>query len=108
MQSWREVQRLYVKKYMVECDEQVQLQCNQINTMLQLAGNPMFSSDMRYQTPSILDLGAKKSDIPTIQAYQDHTYFPKVFKLGETQISQLSINRKELSMIYHRLRSWEP
>jgi hypothetical protein len=34
MQRWRETQRLYVKKYMVEFDEQVQVQCNQINTML--------------------------------------------------------------------------
>jgi hypothetical protein len=44
----------------------------------------MFTSELRYQTPIILDIKTNKSVIPTIQAYQDHTYFPKVFKLGET------------------------
>jgi hypothetical protein len=52
--------------------------------MLQSAGNPKFSSDLQYQTPTILDLGTNKSVIPTIQAYQDHTYFPKIWKLGKT------------------------
>jgi hypothetical protein len=84
MQRWKDVQKLYVKKYMVELDEQEQLQCNNINTMLKSAGNPMFLSELRYQTPIILDLGANKSIIPTIQAYQNHTHFPKVFRLGET------------------------
>jgi hypothetical protein len=69
---------------MVKLDKQDQLQCNNINTMLKSAGNPMFSSELRYQTPIILDLGPNKSIIPTIQAYQDHTYFPKVFRLGES------------------------
>ena len=69
---------------MVEIEEQVQSQCTSINTLLQSAGNPMFSVDLCYQTPIILDLGGNKSLIPAIQAYQDHTYFPKIFKLGET------------------------
>jgi hypothetical protein len=72
------------KKYMVEIDEQEQLHCNHINKMLQSAGNPMFSSDMRYQTPIILDLGTNKSITLTLQAYQVHTYFPKILKLGKT------------------------
>jgi hypothetical protein len=55
-----------------------------MNTMLQSAGNPRFSSDVIYQTPIILDLGTKKSVIPTVQAFQDHTYFPKVLRLGKT------------------------
>ena len=69
---------------MVEIEEQVQQQCNRINTLLQSAGNPMFYFDLCYQTPIILDLGTNKTLIPAIQAYQDHTYFPKIFKLGET------------------------
>ena len=48
---------------MVEFDEQEQIQCNQINTMLQSAGNPMFSSELRYQTLIILDLGTPNVDI---------------------------------------------
>jgi hypothetical protein len=62
----KDTQKLYVKKYMVEFDEQEQLQCNYINTMLQSTGNPKFSSDLQYQTPIILDLGTNKSIIPTI------------------------------------------
>ena len=46
----------------------------------------MFSMDLSYQTPIILDLGAKKSIIPAIQANQDHTYFPKIFQLGTTHV----------------------
>jgi hypothetical protein len=78
MQRWRDTKKHYLKKYMVEFDEKEQLQCNQINTMLLSAGNPMFSSDLQYQTPIILDLGTNKSVIPTVQAFQNHTYFPKV------------------------------
>ena len=55
-----------------------------MNTMLQSAGHPRFSSDVIYQTPIILDLGTNKSVIPTVQAFQDHTYFPKVLRLGKT------------------------
>ena len=84
MQRWRDTTKHYVKKYMVEFDEQEQRQCDQINTMLQSAGNPRFSSDLKYQTPIILDLGTNKSVIPTVQAFQDHTYFPKVLRLGMT------------------------
>ena len=71
---------------MVEIGEQTQNQCTSINTWLQSAGNPMFSMDLTYQTPIILDLGANKSLIPAIQAYQDHTYFPKTFQLGTTHV----------------------
>ena len=71
---------------MVEIEEQAQRQCTSINTWLQSAGNPMFSVDLCYQTPIILDLGANKPQTPVIQAYQDHTYFPKIFKLGETHL----------------------
>ena len=42
--------------------------------------------DLSYQTPIILDLGANKSLIPAIQAYQDNTYFPKIFQLEETHL----------------------
>jgi hypothetical protein len=80
MHRWKDVQKLYVKKYMVEFDDQEQLQCNHINTMLQSAENQLFSSELHYQTPIILDLGTNKSVIPTIQAYQDLTYFPKVLR----------------------------
>jgi hypothetical protein len=73
-----------VKKYVVEFDEQEQLQCNHINTVLKSTGNPRFSSELQYQTPIMLDLGTNKSVIPSIQAYQDHTYFPKVLRLGKT------------------------
>ena len=73
-----------MKKYMVEFDEQEQLTCNQMNTMLISAGNPRFYSDLQYQTPIILDLGTNKSVIPNVQAFQDHTYFPKVLRLGKT------------------------
>ena len=31
-----------------------------------------------------MDLGTNESLIQAIQAYHDHTYFPKIFKLGET------------------------
>ena len=41
---WNEVNRLYEKKYIVEIEEQVQKQCNSINTLLQSAGNPIFLS----------------------------------------------------------------
>ena len=71
---------------MVEIEEQTQEHCTSINTWLQAAGNPMFSMDLTYQTPIILDLGANKSLIPAIQAYQDHTYFPKIFQLGKTHV----------------------
>ena len=84
MQRWRDTTKHYEKKYMVEFDEQEQSQCNQINTMLKSAGNPRFSYDVIYQTPIILDLGTNKSVIPTVQAFQDHTYFPKVLRLGKT------------------------
>ena len=66
--------------------KKVQSQCTSINTWLQSAGNPMFSVDLCYQTSIILGIGANKSLIPAIQAYQDHTYFPKIFKLGETHL----------------------
>ena len=46
----------------------------------------MFSMDLTYQTTIILDLGANKSLILTIQAYQDHTYFTKTFQLGATHV----------------------
>jgi hypothetical protein len=84
MQRWRDTTKQYVKKYMLEFDEQQQLTCNQVNTMLISAGNPRFSSDLQYQTPIILDLGTNKSVIPNVQAFQDHTYFPKVLSLGKT------------------------
>ena len=71
---------------MVEIEEQTQHQCTSINTWLQSAGDPMFSMDLSYQTPIILDLGANKSLIPAIQAYQDHTYFLKLFQLGTTHL----------------------
>ena len=71
---------------MVEIEEQTQHHCTSINTWLLSAGNPMFSMDPAYQTPIILDLGANKSLIPAIQAYQDHTYFPKIFKLGTNNV----------------------
>ena len=52
----------------------------------------MFSVDLCYQTPIILDLGTNKSLIPAIKAYQDHTYFPKIFKVGEThQLDSIGI-----------------
>ena len=69
---------------MVEFEKQVQNQCTSINILLQSAGNPMFSVDLCYQTPIIFDLEATKFLILAIQAYQDHTYFPKICKLGET------------------------
>jgi hypothetical protein len=78
MKRWQDTTKHYVKKYMMEFDEQEQSKCNQIDTMLKSAGNPMFSFDFKYQTPIILDLGTNKSVIPTVQAFQDHTYFPKV------------------------------
>ena len=71
---------------MVGIEEQAQSQCTSINTWLLSAGNPMFSVNHSYQTPIILDLGANKLLIPAIQAYQDHTYFPKIFPLGETHL----------------------
>ena len=71
---------------MVEIEEQAQRQCTSINTWLQSACNPMFSVDLSYQTPIILDFGANKSLIPVIQAYQVHTYSPKIFRLGETHL----------------------
>jgi hypothetical protein len=84
--QWNELYRLTESKYMVEIEEQTQNQCASINTWLLSAGNPMFSMDPAYQTPIILDLGANKSLIPAIQAYQDHTYFPKIFQLGTTHV----------------------
>jgi hypothetical protein len=78
MQHWRDTQKLYVKKYMVEFDEQEQLQCDHINTTLQSAENSNFSSDLQHHTPIILDLGTNKSVIPTIQAYKEQLkLFPK-------------------------------
>ena len=71
---------------MVEIEKQTQNHCARINTWLLSAGNPMFSMDPAYQTPIIMDLGANKSLIPAIQAYQDHTYFPKTFQLGTTHV----------------------
>ena len=47
MQRWRDAQKHYIKKYMVKFNEQEQLQCNQINAMLQSAGNPRFFSDVQ-------------------------------------------------------------
>ena len=71
---------------MVEIEEQTQNQCASINTWLLSDGNPLLSMDPAYQTPIILDLGANKSLIPAIQAYQDQTYFPKIFQLGTTHV----------------------
>jgi hypothetical protein len=48
MQRWRDTKKQKVKKCMVEFDEQEQLQCNHINTMLQSAGDPRFSSELQY------------------------------------------------------------
>jgi hypothetical protein len=122
MQRWRDTQKLYVKKYIVEIDEQEQLQCNHVNTMLQSAGNPRFSSELQYQTPIILDLGANKSVIPTIQAYQDHTYFPKVLRLGKTHkvdiialgnvggplnvLQSADVNKSALLLVSNCLDAW--
>ena len=78
--------RLNESKYMVEIEEQTQNHCASINTWLLSAGNPMFSMDPAYPTPIILDLGANKSLIPAFQAYQNHTYFPKIFQLGTTHV----------------------
>ena len=50
---WNEICRLNDKKYMVEIEKQVQSQCTSINTLLQSAGNPMFSVNLCYQTPII-------------------------------------------------------
>jgi hypothetical protein len=83
MQRRKDTKKHHVKKYMVEFDEHEQLQCNQITAMLQSAGNPMFSSDVLYQSPIIVNLGTNKSVIPTVHAFQDHTYFPKVLRLGQ-------------------------
>ena len=83
---WHELCRLNESKYILEIEEQTQKHWTSINTWLQAAGNPMFSMDLTHQTPIILDLGANKSLIPAIQAYQNHTYFPKTFQLGTTHV----------------------
>ena len=122
MQRWRDTKKHDVKKYMVEFDEQEQLTCNQMNTMLISAGNSRFSSDLQYQTPTILDLGTNKSVIPTVQAFEDHTYFPKVLRLGKTHkvdiigignfggllnvLQSADVNRPALLSLSNYLEAW--